>query len=378
MLDLRQPAVLRMVMDSLRCWAGEMHVDGFRFDLAPILGRGNDGFDAGHAFFTAIAQDPLLAHLKLIAEPWDIGPGGYQLGRFPTGWHEWNDRFRDTMRGFWIGGNGGRGALAQRLCASSDLFRQRGRLPSASVNFVVAHDGFCLHDLVSYDERHNEANGEGNRDGHGHNLNWNCGVEGPTAHDAVNALRGRIKRALLAITVLAQGTPMLCAGDEIGHTQGGNNNPYCQDNATTWIAWRDVDADLLAFTTHLLALRRRHLPLADRWYDGSAGADGVTDLAWLDADGQTMADDDWAETSRPLLACLIGKPGRSAAPMLLLLNGATDDRHFVLPPGAWHALFDSAEPRGLSGRRAVANLPFAVAARSLVLLAAGEPDTHTS
>ena len=371
MLDIRQPAVLRLVMDSLRYWAGEMHVDGFRFDLAPVLGRGDAGFDAAHAFFTAVAQDPLLAHLKLIAEPWDIGPGGYQLGSFPTGWLEWNDRFRDTMRGFWVGNASTRGALAQRLCASSDLFRRRGRLPNASVNFVVAHDGFCLHDLVSYDQRHNEANGEGNRDGHGHNLSWNCGVEGPTAHDAVNALRGRIQRALLAITVLAQGTPMLCAGDEMGHSQGGNNNPYCQDNTTTWIAWNAADADLLAFTANVVALRRRFLPLADAWYDGSADADGVTDLAWLDADGQPMADADWAETDRPILACLIGKPGRSAAPLLILLNGHSQDQRFVLPPGMWQAIFDSAEPHGRSARRALHDLPFGVGARSLVVLLAG-------
>jgi glycogen debranching enzyme GlgX len=363
-----------MVMDSLRYWAGEMHVDGFRFDLAPILGRGDAGFDARHAFFTAVAQDPQLAHLKLIAEPWDIGPGGYQLGAFPTGWLEWNDRFRDTMRGFWVGASDTRGALAQRLCASSDIFRRRGRLPSASVNFVVAHDGFCLRDLVSYDERHNQANGEGNRDGHGHNLNWNCGVEGPTAHDAVNALRGRIQRALLAVTVLAQGTPMLCAGDEIGHTQHGNNNAYCQDNPTSWIDWNAADADLLAFTAHVLALRHTLQPLRDAWYDGSADADGVTDLAWLDADGQPMADDDWAEHDRPVLACLVGKPGKSVVPMLLLLNGHSLEHAFVLPPGSWQVRLDSADPRGLGTRRPLRDLPFTVGARSVVVLVADAHD----
>ena len=206
-LDIRQPCVLQLVMDSLRYWAGEMHVDGFRFDLAPVLGRLDHGFDAKAAFFSAIAQDPLLSRLKMIAEPWDIGPGGYQLGQFPTGWLEWNDQFRDTMHGFWVGAVGSRGMFAQRLCASSDTFRRRGREPAASGQLRRRARRLLLHDLVSYDQRHNLANGEGNRDGHGHNLSWNCGVEGPTPQPEVLALRGRIKRALLAVTLLAQGTP---------------------------------------------------------------------------------------------------------------------------------------------------------------------------
>ena len=367
-LDLRQPRVLQMVLDSLRYWVSEMHVDGFRFDLAPAIGRGDAGFDRNAAFFSALAQDPLLARVKLIAEPWDIGPGGYQLGNFPTGWLEWNDRFRDTMRGFWVSANGTRGEFAQRLCASSDLFRTRRRTPAESVNFVVAHDGFTLHDLVSYDERHNQANGEGNRDGHGHNFNWNCGVEGPTHHDAVNALRGRIKRALLATTLLAQGTPMLAAGDELGHTQGGNNNPYCQDNATTWIAWPDADEDLIAFTEHVIALRHRLLPLANQWYDAAQVGDQVDELSWLDADGSTMAGDAWADSTQRVLGCLINRPGKARAPLLLVINGDTREHRFAIPPGDWRAVLDSADPRGQSHWRSGGDTPCTLAAHSLWLL----------
>jgi glycogen debranching enzyme GlgX len=376
-LDIRQPAVLQLVMDSLRYWAGEMHVDGFRFDLAPVLGRGDAGFDTKGAFFTAVAQDPLLSRLKMIAEPWDIGPGGYQVGGFPTGWLEWNDQFRDTMRGFWVCGAGSRGTFAQRLCASSDTYRRRGRAPSASVNFIVAHDGFCLHDLVSYDQRHNLANGEGNRDGHGHNLSWNCGVEGPTPHDSVNALRGRIKRALLATLLLAQGTPMLAAGDEFGHTQGGNNNPYCQDNPTSWIDWAAADADLLAYTRHVLALRRELLPLGKRWYDGVADvATGRHDLAWLDNDGSTMVDDDWRNTDQRVLGCLIGRPGKARAPLLVLVNSGIADTLFTLPEGDWRALLDSSDARGRSHWHGRGGAPCTVPARSLLLLARDDAASH--
>ncbi|MFZ2652827.1 MAG: glycogen debranching protein GlgX, partial [Burkholderiaceae bacterium] len=220
-LDLRQPRVLQLVMDSLRFWAGEMHVDGFRFDLAPVLGRTDHGFDRRAPLFAAIAQDPLLSRLKMIAEPWDVGPGGYQLGAFPHGWLEWNDRFRDTMRSFWVEHGSTRGEFAQRLCASSSIFQPQGRAPAESVNYVVSHDGFTLRDLVSYSRKHNHANGENNRDGHGHNHNHNCGVEGPSDDPRVQQLRGRLQRALLATELLAQGTPMLAAGDEFGHTQGG-------------------------------------------------------------------------------------------------------------------------------------------------------------
>jgi glycogen operon protein len=224
-VDLRHPRVLQLVMDSLRYWVEEMHVDGYRFDLAPVLGRGDEGFMRQAAFFAAVAQDPVLAGVKMIAEPWDLGPGGYQVGGFPNGWAEWNDKYRDDMRAFWLRHPATRGGFAQRLCASSDLYQARGRAPAESVNYVISHDGFTLRDLLSYNERHNLANGEDNRDGTGHNLSFNAGVEGPSDDPAVNQLRGRLQRAVLATLLLAQGTPMLCAGDELGHTQSGNNNP---------------------------------------------------------------------------------------------------------------------------------------------------------
>jgi glycogen operon protein len=246
-LNVHHPRVLQMVMDSLRYWVQEMHVDGFRFDLAPMLGRGASGFERDGPFFKAVLQDPVLQGIKLIAEPWDVGPGGYQVGQFPRGWLEWNDHFRDTARAFWLGGDCTRGELALRLAGSSDLFQARRRSPLESVNYVVSHDGFTLTDLVSYDMRHNRANAEDNRDGHPHNLSWNCGWEGPTTDPMVTERRARLKRALLATLLLAQGTPMLAAGDELGHSQGGNNNPYCQDNPITWINWAlaDRNADRL-------------------------------------------------------------------------------------------------------------------------------------
>ncbi len=367
-LDIREPAVLQLVMDSLRYWAGEMHVDGFRFDLAPVLGRMDGGFDARSAFFTAVAQDPLLSRLKMIAEPWDIGPGGYQVGQFPTGWLEWNDQYRDTMRSFWVGTSVSRGTFAQRLCASSDTFRQRRREPAASVNFVTAHDGFCLHDLVSYNERHNLANGEGNRDGHGHNMSWNCGVEGPSTQPEVLALRGQIKRALLATTLLSQGTPMLAAGDELGHTQQGNNNPYCQDNDITWIDWAAADADLIEFTRTVVTLRRTLQPLRNQWYDGVADSSGVVDLAWLDGDGQPMTDDDWRNADERVLGCLIGRNGLAQGPLLMLFNGSVWDRQFTLPEGRWRSLLDSTALRGRSNWAGSSGDTCALPARSLMLL----------
>jgi glycogen debranching enzyme len=265
-LDIRHPRMLQMVMDSLRHWVQHYGIDGFRFDLAPVLGRGDHGFDRNGPFFKTLLQDPVLQGLRWIAEPWDVGPSGYQLGQFPRGWQEWNDRFRDTTRAFWLGGDCTRGEFALRLAGSSDLYQPRQRSPLESINYIVSHDGFTLADLVSYDLRHNEANGEGNRDGHGHNLSWNCGWEGPTTDPEVRARRARLQRALLASLLLSQGTPMLAAGDELGHSQQGNNNPYCQDNELTWIDWSSADAALLEYTTHVIALRRRLLPLAPRWY----------------------------------------------------------------------------------------------------------------
>ncbi|WP_077032998.1 glycogen debranching protein GlgX [Pelomonas sp. KK5] len=347
-LDLRQPRVMQLVLDSLRFWAGEMHVDGFRFDLATSLGRGDHGFDARAAFFTALAQDPLLSTLKMIAEPWDIGPGGYQLGNFPHGWLEWNDRFRDTMRSFWVEGKATRGEFAQRLCASSEVFQPRGRQPAESLNYVVSHDGFTLQDLVSYCHRHNHANGEHNRDGHAHNHSANFGAEGPSKDAAVLARRDRVKRALLASMLLSQGTPMLAAGDELGHGTGGNNNPYCQDNETNWIDWSRADESLSAYVARLLALRRQMLPFANRWYDGVPDRLGLPDLSWLRADGRPMEISDWGLAGNPALGCLIGKPGRAATPLLLLFNGSQSETPFLLPGGVWQieaASFDAMETR---------------------------------
>jgi glycogen debranching enzyme GlgX len=373
-IDLRHPRVLRMVMDSLRFWVGEMHVDGFRFDLAPVLGRGEHLFERDAPFFAAVAQDPVLSRVKLIAEPWDLGHDGYQLGGFPPGWLEWNDQFRDTMRSFWIGNKSTRGAFALRLAASSDLFQPRGRSPAESVNYVVSHDGFNLADLVSYNERHNLANGENNHDGHGHNLSWNCGVEGPTDDAAVNALRGRIKRALLASVVLSQGTPMLAAGDELGHSQRGNNNPYCQDNETTWIDWARADQTLIDFTARLLALRRQAQPFALRWYDGLSDRHGLSDLTWLRSDGLMLHGEDWQAGGRALLGCLIGKPGRAHAPLLLLVNGGADDANFLLPGGAWQALVDTATPDGSGAWHGQGPDLYPLAAHSLALLGAAGHD----
>ncbi len=369
-LDLRQPRVLQLVTDSLRYWAGEMHVDGFRFDLATVLGRGDHGFDSRAHFFAAVAQDPLLSRLKMIAEPWDVGPGGYQLGNFPSGWLEWNDRFRDTMRSFWVEQGSHRGEFAHRLCASSNTFQSRGRAPAESLNYAVSHDGFTLRDLVSYNRKHNLANAENNRDGHSHNHNHNCGTEGPSDASDVNALRGRLQRALLATQLLAQGTPMLAAGDEIGHTQRGNNNPYCQDNDITWIAWERGDADLLAFTQRVLALRRHALPLGNRWYDGLADDSGAHDLAWQCADGAPLHGDDWSQPGQLTLACLIGKPGRAAAPLLWLINGSDAAVEFALPPGSWQALLDTSHARGMAQGPVPGDPRATVAPRSMLVLGA--------
>jgi glycogen debranching enzyme GlgX len=355
------------VMDSLRYWVRSMGVDGFRFDLAPVLGRGDHGFDRCAPFFHAIAQDPVLARVKLIAEPWDVGPGGWRLGDFPRGWLEWNDRFRDGMRGYWLG-HTPRGEFAQRLAGSSDIFHTRHRLPVESVNFITAHDGFTLRDLVSHDHKHNEANGEGNRDGHAHNHSWNAGVEGDTDDPAVLALRARLQRALLATLLLSQGTPMLTAGDELGHGQRGNNNPYCQDNETTWIAWSRADDTLAAFTARLIGLRRELLPFAPRWYTGRADAQGVEDLGWWEADGTRLHGDAWASTASRALGARIDAPGKASIPLMLLANPRAEDIAFTLPAGDWQALVDTARPEPAWAWRGAS--PYPLAARSLVLLGA--------
>lgn len=383
-VDIRQPGMLRLVLDSLRFWVTEMHVDGFRFDLATVLGRGDSGFERDGPFFRAIAQDPVLSPLlhagKLIAEPWDIGPGGYQPGNFPRGWLEWNDSFRDTVRAFWLGGAVTRGQFAQALAGSAQRLQAARRGPVESVNYVVSHDGFTLRDLVSYDLRHNQANGEDNRDGHGHNLSWNCGVEGPTDDPAVLRLRARLQRALLATVLLSQGTPMLAAGDELGHTQQGNNNPYCQDNPITWVEWAQADAELTGFTARLLALRRQWLPLRPAWYTGLADGRSLPDLGWLRRGGGSLGDWDWTQSASRVLGALIGVPGRGTQPLLLLFNAEPADTAFTLPPGpwsAWQPLLDTADETvgTTSAPRQGSTL---LAARSVQLLAAlPRPASHS-
>ena len=368
-LDLRHPRVLQMVLDSLRWWAGEMHVDGFRFDLAPVLGRGEEGFDRRHAFFAAIAQDPLLSTLKMIAEPWDLGPGGYQVGGFPRGWLEWNDRFRDAMRVFWIESKRPRGDFALRLCGSSDLYQAAGRMPGDSVNYIVSHDGFTLADLVSYARRHNEANGENNLDGHATNHSANFGAEGPSADPAITATRLRVRCALLATLLLSQGTPMLAAGDEFGQSQGGNNNPYCQDNETSWLDWSRVDEAQVALTARALALRRQAGVFSWRWHDGLPDRHGLPDLTWLRADGIAMRPEDWTQENRHVLGCLVGKPARERAPILLLFNAEVRDVAFPLPGGSWEIVLHTADPAE-HGRWVVGETVFALPARCVVAMAA--------
>src|SRR3954468_9073825 len=315
-LNLSHQRVLQMVTDSLRYWVQEMHVDGFRFDLGTILARDPYGFDEGGGFLDSYPQDPVLSSVKLIAEPWDYGPDGYQVGSFPPGWAEWNDRFRDTVRAFWKGDEGQAAELATRLTASADKFDRRGRKPWASVNFIAAHDGFTLSDLVSYDEKHNAANGEDNRDGHSHNLSWNHGVEGPTDDPEILALRERQKRNMLAMLLLAQGTPMLLAGDEFGRTQKGNNNTYCQDNELNWVDWAGIDAagqGLAAFARKLIALRQGFAVLRRaRFLTGAhdEGA-GVKDATWLTPDGTEMDAEHWGDPNTRCFGLLLD--GRARA-----------------------------------------------------------------
>jgi isoamylase len=296
-LNMTHPRTLQLIMDSLRYWITEMHVDGFRFDLASALARELHDVDRLGAFFDIIHQDPIISQVKLIAEPWDLGEGGYQVGNFPVLWAEWNGIDRDTVRAYWKGDEGQAGSMAYRLTGSSDLYGRGGRRPYASINFVTAHDGFTLHDLVSYNEKHNEANGEENRDGHDHNLSWNCGVEGPTDDPAVLQLRERQKRNFLATLLLSQGVPMICGGDELGRTQQGNNNAYCQDNELSWYDWSLDRADqaLLRFTRQLIRLRRRHPVLRRRqfFYGRRIHGSEVKDLAWFRPDGKEMTEEDW-------------------------------------------------------------------------------------
>jgi glycogen operon protein len=349
-LNLRHPRVTQMITDSLRYWAADAHVDGFRFDLGTTLARPNECFDDHSAFLIACIQDPVLAHVKLIAEPWDCGPGGYQMGRFPPGWAEWNDKFRDSVRDFWRGASPA-GVLAPALCASADFFNHRGRKPWASLNFVTAHDGFTLHDVVSYAEKHNDANGEGNADGSHDNRSSNYGVEGVSDDPAIGALREQQVRNMLATLLCAQGTPMIVAGDEFGRTQDGNNNAYCQDNDISWIDWRLAcrHEALTQFVRRLTALRRELPQLRqNRFLTGEiVDATGMKDVAWLAADGSEITQEQWVDDRFRCFGMLLG--GEPAA-CLIVFNGSVEDVSWTLPqPGierGWSICIDTSVAAG--------------------------------
>ncbi|GAB2738721.1 glycogen debranching protein GlgX [Sinomonas soli] len=386
-LNVGHPLTLQLVLDSLRYWVTELHVDGFRFDLAATLAREEGDVDMVSPFFELAAADPVLSRAKLIAEPWDVGPGGYQVGNFPPQWTEWNGKFRDCVRDFWRGEPGTLRELSMRVAGSADLYAEHGRRPSASINFVTAHDGFTLRDLVSYNGKHNEANGEGGRDGADDNRSWNCGVEGPTDDPAVLELRGRQQRNLLLTLVLSQGVPMLSHGDELGRTQGGNNNAYCQDNATTWIDWEHADTELADFTKRLLRLRADHPVFRRRhFFDGCpvdpAEGDPLPDIAWIDADGSAMGQDDWDEDWAKSLAFFLNgnavpAVGRHGAPgdsdFLVILNAADNDVDYLIPgglfPPKWTTVLTTCADH-LVGETAAANEVYTVPARSAVVLEA--------
>ena len=384
-LNMRSPRVLQLIMDSLRYWVLEMHVDGFRFDLASALARELHAVDKLGAFFDIIHQDPVLSQVKLIAEPWDLGEGGYQVGNFPTKWTEWNGKYRDVVRRFWRGDGGGVSELATRLSGSSDLYEQSGRRPYASINFITAHDGFSLADLVSYNDKHNEANAENNGDGERYNLSWNCGVEGPTADRRVLDLRERQRRNLISTLMLSVGVPMISGGDELGRTQRGNNNAYCQDNETSWTNWElaPSDRDFLDFTRRLIRIWKENPVLRRRkFFQGRRirGAE-VQDIAWLDASGREMTDHMWnAQEVRRLGVRLNGDAiyelNERGEPivgdtLILLLNADKEPVSFVLPSRTpeerWETLIDTADPWLLS-RRLRAGDRYQLQARSMVVL----------
>jgi glycogen operon protein len=349
-VNCEHPQVRTLIVDCLKYWVEDMHVDGFRFDLATVLGREAGGFNEHCDLFKSLRAEPSLAYVKMIAEPWDVGPGGYQLGRFPPGWSEWNDRYRDTMRAFWRRDSGKIGEFAERFAGSSDVFRHNGRKPTASINFTTAHDGFTLCDLVSYNERHNEANLENNGDGHSGNLSWNCGTEGPTDDAAVNKLRKRQMRNILATLFLSQGVPMLQAGDEFARTQRGNNNAYCQDNEISWVDWhlRSVNLDLLRFVQLLAQLRRRHAEFRrDTFLKGAVSRASVKDVTWLNAAGTEMTQREWQDGNLRALGVWFGKRNHVDGRLLLLLNAGESEQTFTLPPAQasepWICQFDTTQ-----------------------------------
>ncbi|MEO6205775.1 MAG: glycogen debranching protein GlgX [Mycobacteriales bacterium] len=388
-LDVRSPHVLQMIMDSLRYWVTEMHVDGFRFDLASALARSLHDVDKLSAFFDVIQQDPVISQVKLIAEPWDLGEGGYQVGEFPPLWTEWNGKYRDTVRDVWRGADGGMRELAYRLSGSSDLYQDDGRRPYASINFVTAHDGFPLRDLTTYEAKHNEANGEGNLDGDDHSRSWNCGVEGETSDPSINALRRRQARNLMATLLLSTGVPMITMGDEVRRTQGGNNNAYCQDNALSWLSWEhDADARALqSLVSRLVRLRRQHPVFRQKaFFQGHAlGEDGVKDLAWFDAAGRELTDEDWFSPAVPTLAMYVNGRGiRTRGPrgeqveddsFLVVLHPGPDEGQLLLPKSPWATSYEVVLDTSMEdGCREATYEPgdqLALVARSVVLLRAG-------
>jgi glycogen operon protein len=361
-LNMQHPRVLALLMDSLRYWVTEMHVDGFRFDLASALARELFDVDRLGSFFDTIGQDPVLSQVKLIAEPWDVGAGGYQVGNFPPGWNEWNDRYRDTVRAYWKGDEGLIGDFARRFTGSADLYEASGRKPHASVNFITAHDGFTLQDLVSYNGKHNEANGEDNRDGNDNNRSWNHGAEGPTDDAGINALRAQQKRNMIATLLLSQGVPMLLAGDELGQTQNGNNNAYCQDNELSWLDWNltDDERGFVEFVAQMVSFRRRHPVFSRRRFlQGRTLSEGVKEVAWLRPDGEEMTDEDWHTAFNRCLGVYMagtviervdkrGKPVRDNN-FLVLFNAHHEEIPFLLPEfhagGAWQAVLDTSNDK---------------------------------
>jgi len=385
-LNVIHPRALQLIMDSLRYWVLEMHVDGFRFDLASALARELHEVDRLGSFFDIIHQDPVISQVKLIAEPWDVGEGGYQVGNFPVLWAEWNGRYRDAVRSFWRGDDVGVSELAFRLSGSSDLYQHNGRRPYASINFVTAHDGFTLNDLVSYNHKHNEANGEDNRDGENHNLSWNCGIEGPTDEPNVVALREKQKRNFLATLFLSQGVPMLLGGDERGRTQGGNNNAYCQDNEISWLRWElsERDERLLAFTRQLIQLRKEHPVLMRRRFFQGRRIHGtqIRDIAWFQPDGSDMSDEQWQNGKVRTLGMRLNglaieetdERGERIVDdiLLLLINGDDEIERFKLPgppdTPRWEVILDTSAAEFDPDRSARPGEVFELQPRTLVLL----------
>jgi glycogen operon protein len=382
-LNLQHPRVLQMIMDSLRYWVTEMHVDGFRFDLASALARELYDVDRLGSFFDTITQDPVLSQVKLIAEPWDVGAGGYQVGNFPPGWNEWNDKYRDSMRAYWKGDGGLIGEFARRFLGSADLYEASGRKPHASINFITAHDGFTLQDLVSYNEKHNEANGEDNRDGSDNNRSWNCGVEGPTNDPVIRNLRMHQRRNLMATLLLSQGVPMILSGDEFGHSQGGNNNAYCQDNTVSWLDWEwdQEQQDFLAFVQQMVSLRRSHPVFARRQF--LRGREDVTEIIWLTPHGAEMTETEWNQHfARCLGVYLAGdnlkRTDRRGRPIrddnfLVLFNAHYEKIDFVLPEihpnSEWWTVLDTASPlTPFEGQHLTAGTRYPLQGRSLALL----------